>query len=70
MRKVRRHAKIHDDILCHHYEFECPRYEAGKVGHTMGSVGMGRLLISVALSEPSPAAFSPHETVSLTIQSI
>jgi hypothetical protein len=31
---------------------------------------MGRGLISVALSEPSPAAFRPHETVSLTIQLI
>ena len=36
----------------------------------MGSVGMGRVEISVAVSGPSPAALSPHETVSLTIQLI
>lgn len=36
----------------------------------MGSVGMGRAPISVAVSGPSPAALSPHETVSLTIQLI
>jgi hypothetical protein len=41
-----------------------------RVGRTMGSSGMTRAAISVALSAPSPAAFSPHETVSLTIQLI
>jgi hypothetical protein len=50
--------------------FESPLYEAGSVGHTIGSVGMGRAPISVALSASNPAAFSPHETVSLTIQFI
>jgi hypothetical protein len=42
---------------------------AGSSGElTMGSVGMGRALISTAVSGPKPAACSPHETVSLTIQ--
>lgn len=36
----------------------------------MGSVGMGRAPISVAVSGPKPPALSPHETVSLTIQLI
>ena len=36
----------------------------------MGSSGMTRAPISVALSAPNPAIFSPHETVSLTIQLI
>lgn len=41
---------------------------AGSGELTMGSVGMGRALISTAVSGPNPAACSPHETVSLTIQ--
>ena len=71
MGKTRRKSQVHDDILYRTItKIESFLYEVGSVGHTIGSVGMGRALISVALSAPSPAAFSPHETVSLTIQLI
>jgi len=53
-----------------HDGLETLLHESFIVGRTMGSSGMGRAAISAALSAPSPAAFSPHETVSLTIQLI
>lgn len=53
-----------------HDGLETLNHESFIAVRTMGSSGMGRAAISVALSAPSPAAFSPHETVSLTIQLI
>jgi hypothetical protein len=53
-----------------HDEFKTLRYQAFRIQRTMGSDGMGRAPISVAVSGPNPVALSPHETVSLTIQLI
>jgi hypothetical protein len=50
--------------------FQTLRYHVFRIRRTMGSDGMGRVLISVAVSGPNPVALTPHEMVSLTIQSI
>jgi len=53
-----------------HDRFETLHYKVFRIRRTMGSVGMGRSPISVAVSGPNPGALSPHDTVSLTIQVI